>query len=58
MPAWVLELIGADAATPFEISTDGRVLVLGPVNEQFSGRRRTERLRILRRPFQRRVGRL
>ena len=33
----VLELIGADADTPFEISTDGQVLILSPVKE--AGRR-------------------
>ncbi len=27
----VLELIGADADTPFDISTDGQVLILSPV---------------------------
>lgn len=27
----VLELLGADAATPFEVTTDGRALVLTPV---------------------------
>ncbi len=29
----VLELIGADADTPFDISTDGRVLILSPVKD-------------------------
>jgi antitoxin component of MazEF toxin-antitoxin module len=29
----VLELIGADADTPFEISTDGQVLILSPVKD-------------------------
>lgn len=32
-----LELIGADADTPFEISTDGQVLILSPVKD--AGRR-------------------
>ena len=27
----ILELIGADADTPFDISTDGQVLILAPV---------------------------
>lgn len=27
----VLELLGADAATPFDVTTDGRALVLTPV---------------------------
>ena len=27
----VLELLGADADTPFEITTDGQVLILSPV---------------------------
>jgi antitoxin component of MazEF toxin-antitoxin module len=30
----VLELIGADADTPFEISTDGQVLILSPVKDE------------------------
>jgi antitoxin component of MazEF toxin-antitoxin module len=29
----VLELLGVDAATPFEVSTDGQVLILSPVRE-------------------------
>ena len=29
----VLELIGADADTPFDISTDGQVLILSPVKD-------------------------
>jgi len=29
----VLELLGADAGTPFEVTTDGRVLVLTPVTD-------------------------
>ena len=29
----VLELIGADADTPFDISTDGQVLILSPVRD-------------------------
>ena len=29
----VLELLGADADTPFDISTDGRVLILTPVKD-------------------------
>lgn len=29
----VLELIGADGDTPFEISTDGEVLILTPVRD-------------------------
>lgn len=29
----VLELIGADADTPFDITTDGQVLVLTPVKD-------------------------
>jgi antitoxin MazE len=33
----VLELIGADADTPFDISTDGQVLILSPVKD--TGRR-------------------
>jgi antitoxin component of MazEF toxin-antitoxin module len=35
----VLELIGADADTPFDISTDGQVLILSPVKD--TGRRQT-----------------
>ncbi len=27
----ILELIGADADTPFDISTDGQVLILSPI---------------------------
>ena len=34
----VLELIGADADTPFDISTDGQVLILSPVKD--TGRRK------------------
>ena len=33
----VLELIGADADTPFDVSTDGQVLILSPVKD--TGRR-------------------
>ena len=29
----ILELLGAYAGTPFEITTDGHVLVLSPVND-------------------------
>jgi antitoxin component of MazEF toxin-antitoxin module len=29
----ILELIGADAETPFDISTDGQVLILSPVKD-------------------------
>jgi antitoxin component of MazEF toxin-antitoxin module len=29
----VLELLGADADTPFEVSTDGQVLILAPVRD-------------------------
>lgn len=29
----VLELLGADAETPFEISTDGQVLILSPLRQ-------------------------
>lgn len=29
----VLELIGADADTPFDISTDGQVLILSPIKD-------------------------
>ena len=29
----ILELLGADADTPFEITTDGHVLVLSPVKD-------------------------
>lgn len=29
----ILELIGADADTPFDISTDGRILILSPVKD-------------------------
>ncbi len=29
----VLELLGVDAETPFEITTDGQVLVLSPVKD-------------------------
>jgi antitoxin component of MazEF toxin-antitoxin module len=33
----ILELLGADADTPFDISTDGQVLILTPVKD--AGRR-------------------
>jgi antitoxin component of MazEF toxin-antitoxin module len=33
----ILELIGADADTPFDVSTDGQVLILSPVKD--TGRR-------------------
>jgi antitoxin component of MazEF toxin-antitoxin module len=29
----ILELIGADADTPFDVSTDGQVLILSPVKD-------------------------
>lgn len=29
----VLELLGADADTPFDISTDGQVLILSPIKD-------------------------
>lgn len=29
----ILELLGADADTPFDITTDGQVLVLSPVKD-------------------------
>ena len=41
----VLELLGADAATPFEVTTDGRALVLTPVLDP---RRRKQLLAELR----------
>ena len=33
----VLELLGADAETPFDVTTDGQVLILAPVKD--AGRR-------------------
>lgn len=30
----VLELLGADAETPFDITTDGQVLILSPIREK------------------------
>lgn len=30
----ILELLGADADTPFDITTDGQVLVLSPVKNE------------------------
>lgn len=30
----ILELLGADAETPFDITTDGQVLVLSPIKDQ------------------------
>lgn len=30
----ILELLGADADTPFDITTDGQVLVLSPVKSE------------------------
>lgn len=33
----VLELLGADGDTPFEISTDGEVLILSPVRDADRG---------------------
>lgn len=30
----ILEIIGADADTPFDISTDGQVLILSPVKDK------------------------
>ena len=29
----ILEILGADAGTPFDISTDGQVLILTPVKD-------------------------
>lgn len=29
----VLELLGADAETPFDVTTDGQVLILSPVKD-------------------------
>ena len=29
----VLELLGADADTPFDVSTDGQVLILSPIKD-------------------------
>ncbi|MBI5843185.1 MAG: AbrB/MazE/SpoVT family DNA-binding domain-containing protein [Deltaproteobacteria bacterium] len=29
----VLELLGADAGTPFDVTTDGQVLILSPVRD-------------------------
>jgi antitoxin MazE len=29
----ILELLGADAETPFEVSTDGEVLILAPIKD-------------------------
>ncbi|MBE0585561.1 MAG: AbrB/MazE/SpoVT family DNA-binding domain-containing protein [Desulfofustis sp.] len=29
----VLELLGADAKTPFEVTTDGQVLILSPIKD-------------------------
>lgn len=29
----ILELLGADAETPFEVTTDGQVLILSPVKD-------------------------
>jgi len=33
----VLELLGADAETPFDVTTDGQVLILSPIRD--AGRR-------------------
>ncbi|MDD2605234.1 MAG: hypothetical protein RBR20_13620 [Desulfobacterales bacterium] len=33
----ILELLGADAETPFDVSTDGEVLILAPIKD--TGRR-------------------
>ena len=33
----ILELLGADADTPFDVTTDGQVLILSPVKD--AGRR-------------------
>ena len=30
----VLELLGADAETPFDITTDGQVLILSPIKDK------------------------
>lgn len=30
----ILELLGADGETPFEVTTDGQVLILSPVREK------------------------
>ncbi|PKK88092.1 MAG: AbrB family transcriptional regulator [Candidatus Wallbacteria bacterium HGW-Wallbacteria-1] len=30
----ILELLGADAQTPFDITTDGQVLILSPVRNE------------------------
>ena len=29
----ILELLGADASTPFDVSTDGQVLILSPMKD-------------------------
>jgi antitoxin component of MazEF toxin-antitoxin module len=29
----ILELLGADAQTPFDVTTDGQVLILSPIKE-------------------------
>lgn len=33
----ILEILGADADTPFEITTDGEVLILSPVKDEKRG---------------------
>ena len=33
----VLELLGADSETPFEVTTDGQVLILSPVKDMARG---------------------
>ncbi|NPU95267.1 MAG: AbrB/MazE/SpoVT family DNA-binding domain-containing protein [Gammaproteobacteria bacterium] len=33
----ILELLGADAETPFDVTTDGQVLILSPIRDK--GRR-------------------
>ena len=33
----ILELLGADAETPFDVTTDGQVLILSPIKD--AGRR-------------------
>lgn len=38
----VLELLGADAETPFDVTTDGQVLILSPVKDV----RRREEFRV------------
>lgn len=54
----ILELLGADAGTPFEVTTDGRALVLTPVTDPLRRKQFQAALRQVNRKYPRALKKL